>query len=96
MSKKGSSYENLYTQQIFDAVSDQTGYESKKKAEKAKIRKESEDTKRNFRALGYLFVAVFLGVCGYLINLDPDNAGPCAVALGVFIVISGLIYFMNR
>ena len=96
MSKKESSYENLYTQQIFEAVSNQSGYESKKQAEKEQIRKEHDNTKRNLRVFGYFLVAGFLGVCGYLINLDPDNAGPCAIALGVFMLVSGFVYFWNR
>jgi hypothetical protein len=96
MRDKGSSYENLYTQQISEAVFDQTGHESKKAAAQKKLLEENEGIKRNFRALGYLIFAGFLGVCGYLINLDPANAGPCAVALGAFLVAAGVVYVMNK
>lgn len=96
MSTKGSSYENLYTQQIADALGEQPGYENKKQAEKAKIKEETQTFKRVLRLFGYLFFTCFLGVCGYLINLDPDNAGPCAIALAVFLGVAGLIWFLNR
>lgn len=96
MSKKGSTYENLYTQQINDALGDQHGYENRKQAEKAKIREETQTFRRVLRLLGYFFCAAFFGVCGYLINLDPANAGPCAVALAVFLVVAGLVWFINR
>lgn len=95
MSKPGR-YENLYTQQISEAVFDQTGYEKKKDEEKKKVQAENAAMKRHFKLFGWLIFASFLGVCGYLINLDPDNAGPCAVALGVFLIISVVIWAMNR
>jgi len=96
MSGKGSHYENLYTQQISEALDSQPGYESKRAAEKKKLQEEAQNVKRNVRAFGgFLFVA-FLGACGYLINLDPANAGPCAVALVVFLIVSGVIYVMNK
>lgn len=95
MSKPGS-YENLYTKQISEAVFDQTGYEQKKDEEKKKIRDENDAIKRHFKLFGWLVFAGFLGVCGYFINLDPANAGPCAIALAVFLGVGGLIYWMNK
>lgn len=86
----------MYTQQINDALGDQHGYENKKQAEKAKIREETQTFRRVLRLLGFLLVAVVLGVCGYLINLDPANSGPLAIGLGVFLVIAALIWFFNR
>lgn len=96
MSKKGSSYENLYTQQINNAVFDQTGYDNKKAEEKKKIQQQNAAVRRQIRAMAGLVAVAFLGAAAYLINLDPSNAGPCGIAFGVFLVISGLIYWMNR
>jgi hypothetical protein len=96
MSKKGSQYENLYTQQISEALGQQHGHDSKRAAEKARMLQETENAKRQVRAFGGLILVAFLGAAAYLINLDPANAGPCAVALGVFIVIAGIFYAMNR
>ena len=96
MSNQGSSYENLYTKQINDAVFDQTGYDSKKEEEKKRIHAEGKAVKRQIRAFGALIFACFLGAAGYLINLDPANAGPCAIALVVFLVVSGIVWFMNK
>ncbi len=96
MSKKPSSYENLYTKQINEAVFNQTGHESKKAAESKKLQQQNEATKRNLRIFCYLVVAAGLSLCGYLINLDPGYAVPCAIALGVFVVVAGLVFFMNK
>lgn len=96
MSKKGSSYENIYTQQISEALFDQTGYDEKKSDEKKRIKKQNAATKRQIRAFGGLMVVCFFAAAAYLINLDPANAGPCAIAFGVFLVLSVVIWFMNR
>lgn len=96
MSKKGSSYENIYTKQISDALFDQTGYESKKEVEKKKNLEKNQAVKRQVRGLMGLVVVAFLGACAYFISLDPDNAGPAGIAFGVFLVISFLIWLMNR
>lgn len=95
MSKQGS-YENLYTQQINEALGHQPDYENKKAAEKKKVAAENAAFKRHIKLFGYLLFAAFLGILGYFINLDPDNAGPCAIALLIFLIISGIIWFINR
>jgi len=96
MSKKGSSYENVYTQQINNALYDQTGYESKKEAEKQKSIAETNALKRYIRYFGGLLVLAFLAGAAYFINLDPANAGPAGIAFGVFLVLGFVIWLMNR
>ena len=96
MSKKGSSYENMYTQQINDALGAQHGYENKKQAEKAKLREETQTFRYALRVFGFLAIAAVLGLCAYLINLDPANSGPLAIGLAVFLVVAAIIWFVNR
>jgi FtsH-binding integral membrane protein len=96
MSKKGSSYENIYTEQISNALFDQTGYESKKEIEKKKNLEKNEAVKRQVRGLMGLGVVAFLGAASYFISLDPANAGPAGIAFGVFLVLAFLIWLMNR
>ena len=96
MSNRESSYENLYTKQIEEALGNQPEYENKKQAEKKKVMAENAAFKRHIRLFGYLFFAAFLGVLGYFINLDPANAGPCAVALLVFLITAGIVWFINK
>lgn len=96
MSKKGSSYENIYTQQINDALGDQSGYESKKAQEKRENLARNNTMKRQVRALGGFSVVLVLAGCLYFISLDPANAGPAGMAFGVFLMLAGVIWFMNR
>ena len=96
MSDRKSSYENIYTKQIDDALFDQTGYDSKKEAEKKKNIEATKATKRQIRAFGGLLVVAFLAGASYFISLDPDNAGPAGIAFGVFLVLGFLIWLMNR
>lgn len=96
MRKSGSSYENIYTKQINDALFDQTGYESKKEAEKKKNIAENAALKKHIRYLGGLMAVCFLAGASYFINLDPANAGPIGIAFGVFLVVGFLIWLMNR
>lgn len=96
MSERKSSYENIYTKQIDDALFDQTGYDSKKEAEKKKNIEQTNATKRQIRAFGGLIIVAFLGAASYFISLDPDNAGPAGIAFGVFLVVGFLIWLMNR
>ena len=96
MSERKSSYENIYTKQIDDALFDQTGYDSKKEAEKKKNIEATKATKRQTRAFGGLLLVAFLAGASYFISLDPDNAGPAGIAFGVFLVIGFLIWLMNR
>ena len=96
VSDRGSSYENLYTKQINEALGNQPEYENKKAAEKKKVMEENAAFKRHIKLFGYLGFAMFLGVLGYFINLDPANAGPCAIALSVFLVVAAIVYVINR
>lgn len=96
MKKQGSSYENIYTKEINDALFDQVGYDSKKQEEKAQVKKERLTVRRQLRAFGGLLLVGILAGAFYFINLDPANAGPVAIALAVFMIISFLIWLINR
>ena len=96
MGKKESSYDNLYMQQINEAMGEQPAYNDKKQEEKKRIKSENAAAIRSIRYLGGLIVIAFLGAAAYLINLDPANAGPCALAFLVFLVTAGLVWFMNK
>lgn len=96
MGKKESSYDNLYMQQINEAMGAQPEYDNKKQEEKKRIKAENAAAIRSIRALGGFFFVAFLGAAAYLINLDPANAGPCAAAFFAFLVMGTIVYFMNK
>lgn len=96
MSKQHNAYDNLYTKKMEEAVFDQHGYDKGKEDEKARIRRENQRYRNMWKGgLVGLGLASLCGV-GYVINLDPDNAGPASIFLAVVLVISGIIWFMNK
>ena len=96
MSKQHNAYDNLYTKKMEEAVFDQHGYDKGKENEKAKIRKENQRYRSAWKAI--LVGGGLLMLCGvgYVINLDPDNAGPASIFLAIVLLISGLVCFINR
>lgn len=96
MSKKDPAYENLYTQQMQEAVFDQRGYDAHKDKLKEEVKKKNESVRRLVKA-GFLITGLgLLGGIGYVINLDPANAGPASILFAVFLMVSGLIWFINK
>ena len=96
MSQQHNAYDNLYTKKMEEACFDQHGYNKGKQDEKAKIRRENQRYRSIWK--GSLVAAGLLSLCGvgYVINLDPDNAGPASIFLAVVLFISGLVWFINK
>ncbi len=96
MTKKDPTYENLYTQQMQEAVFEQRGYDAQKDKQKKALKRKNE-TARRFVKAGFVLTGIgLLGVVGYLINYDPSYAGPASIMLAVFMLLSGLVWFINR
>ncbi len=96
MSKKDPAYENLYTKQMEEAVFQQRDYDAEKEQQKNLIKKKNRTASVMVKSA---FVLIGLGLLiglGYVINLDPANAGPSAVLFSIFLVVSGLVWFMHR
>lgn len=96
MSKKDPAYENLYTKQMEEAVSEQHKYDAEKEKQKVLIKKQNRTTGIMVKsALVMIGLGLLIGL-GYVINLDPANAGPSAVLFSVFLAVCGIFWFMSR
>lgn len=96
MSKKRSAYENVYTQQLEEAVFDQRGYDTKKEEAKQKVRAEYKRSRGLTKVFVGLTVIAGLLWIGRLVNMDQANSGPLAIFMTVVAAIAGLAWFINR
>ncbi len=96
MSKKKSAYENVYTQQLEEAVFDQKGYDTKKEESKKKVRAEVQRSRGLMKVFVGLSAIAGLLWIGRLINLDPANSGPLAIFVTVVAAVSGFAWFINK
>lgn len=96
MAKKKNFYENVYTKQLDEAIFDQKGYDERKAEQKKKVQAESQRHKGLVRVFLFLCLLGVAIASKKIIDMDPDNAGPLVVFLGLCAVVYGFIRWINK
>jgi hypothetical protein len=96
MAKKRSAYENEYTKQLEEAVFDQKGYDDKKAEHKKKMKAETNRHKGLVRIFMFLCLLGFFVAAKYILDLDPDNAGPLTVFVSLVAVVAIFVKWLNK
>lgn len=92
MAEKKSFYENVYTKQVEELVSNQKSYDHKKEEAKAKALVDGKRQKSLLRIL-YLLVALIATLGVYkLLKIDPTSA---PIITGFLVLAAGVYLFVR-
>lgn len=92
MAEKKSFYENVYTKQVEELVSNQKNYDDKKEEAKVKAQIEGKRQKGLLRIL-YLLGALIVTLGAYkLLKIDPSSA---PIITGFLVLVAGVYLFVR-
>lgn len=93
--RKGA-YENVYMQEMFDAVGKAQDHRQKGMGELQKIGKSSKTASVFVKILVVLAVLAILGGCVYLVVAEPRYAFVVGAFLAVFALFAIIVSFLRR